>query len=107
MTLADQLAADLGAVFFAEDGFSAVLTIEGQPVRAMWDDTAQPGRDAWPDGMPAAGLFEETRILLVRSADMPKPLVGQELEIDGGWWTVRNPVEEAGMLRLTLARAAS
>lgn len=103
------LTRDAQAVFLNTAEFARELEIDGRPVRAMWDDSMRAGIEGKAGGLDEAmyGVNVERRTLLALSADMQKPVSGQELEIEGGFWTVGQVEDQHGVFRISLSRNLS
>ena len=98
------LARHAGAVFLNKGRFAGTLIVNGQPVTALWDDSMRPGGS----GEAMYGLNVERRLLLALSVELPAaPVYGQELVVDGVYWTV-GPVRDCeGILEIELSRKLS
>lgn len=98
------LARHAQTVFMDPRKFAGTLFINGQPVTAMWDDSMRPGGE----GEAMYGVNVERRLLLALSVELPAaPVSGQELVVDGVYWTV-GPVRDCeGILEIELSRNLS
>ena len=99
MALRDQLARDR-AVFLNPQEFGEAVVIDGVPVLAVRDDDLTIARTQGPP--QAEGLFAERTILHLAAGQIPRPVEGQRIEVNGRRWYVRQVSEAEGMLELTL-----
>jgi hypothetical protein len=100
---------DARAVFLNTAEFARQLEVDGRAVRAMWDDSMRSGMVGSSGGLDESmyGVNVERRVLLALAADMPKPVPGQELEIDGNFWIVGPVADQHGVLSISLSRNLS
>jgi hypothetical protein len=105
----DMLGRDAREVFLKLSEFASALDIGGQPIRSMWDDSMRSGMVGNAGGIDEAmyGVNVERRVLLALSEDMAKPMSGQELEIEGGFWRVGQVEDQHGVLKISLSRNLS
>ena len=101
MALREQLARDR-AVFLNPEEFGEAVVIDGVPVTAVRDDDLTIQRTQGPP--QAEGIFAERTVLHLAAGQIPRPVEGQRLMVDGGGWYVRQVSEAEGMLELTLER---
>lgn len=95
----DQLLLDR-AVFLDLAEFGEAVVIDGVPVIAVRDDDLTIARTQGPP--QAEGLFAQRTILHLAAGQIPRPVEGQRLSVDGHHWYVRQVSEAEGMLELTL-----
>jgi hypothetical protein len=107
-TLKEQIALDR-FVFLNPEEFGEEISIDGVPCLGSWDEKAeQPVRQYFGAGMEdVMGVFTRERVLFFMRADggsLRTPVPGQELNVDGIRWTVRDAKREAGIIELNLYR---
>ena len=104
MSFKEALAHDAEHVFMNPREFADLMTINGLPVPALWDDALQPkgqGSQTDPTGW---GVVSHTAALLVLAKDFPVPLPGEEIVVEGVSWIVAKTDPQQGILRLDLER---
>lgn len=114
MNLKDAMKAD-AAIFLNQDEFGEPITIDGLTTVGIWDDTAKTLSNAQDLGgvsdVNTFGLLADERVLYVPSAEcdgIPTPLVNQQLDIDGEYWTVLPGTRaKHGVLEIKLLRVYS
>jgi len=107
VNLQDQLAADL-AVFLDATGFSRPTILQGQETLADHVSDSAQALDEWrkrTQEPPGVGVRLLT--LLVREADLKRPLAEDVLNVDAVEWTVLSTSVECGLLTLHLYRHES
>lgn len=98
MAFADDLASDLAAVFFGDE-FAVAGTLDGAPVRVIFDRAVQPD----PVG---GGIAAGTPQALIASASLPAAFSGKTLVLPQGSFTIRNAYADGvGTTLLELAVA--
>ncbi len=107
MTLKEQMAKE-AAIFLNPAEFGEELTVDGLPMLGFWDEEVQPAAKFFGASMDIVGVNTVERLLfLLPEADWPCPVAGQELEVDGVFWTVRDARPEGGIFKLTVYRNES
>ena len=99
MALRDQLARDRAA-FLNPQEFGEAVVIDDVPVTAVRDDDLTIQRTQGPP--QAEGIFARRTVLHLAAGQIPRPVEGQRLNVDGQHWYVRQVSEAEGMLELTL-----
>lgn len=94
MTLKDDIAADLDEVFFNEDEFASLHSVEGRTILCVVDsDSRQPS-----DKGGAYALSEADYVLHAKTADMPpRKEAGELLNLDGKELTIGKWDEQDGV----------
>ena len=104
MSVKEALAHDAEHIFMNPDEFADLLTINGRPVPALWDDALRPRGEGSQTAPTGWGVVAHTAALLVRAQDFPSPLPGEEIVVQGVRWTVAKAHPQNGVLRLELER---
>lgn len=102
----EQVCDDIFAVFLNNEEFAEEMEINGERVRALWDDTMNPfaltgGKSTSPQGV---GIIAESVILFVSEEDMDCPVPGEVLYVDGIGFTVNKSDPQMGVLRIEIER---
>ena len=110
-TLKEQIALER-RVFLNPGEFGEDLLIDGAACLGSWDEEEeQPVRQYFGAGMEdAVGVFTRERLLFYMRVDgcpLETPVPGQELDIDGRRWTVRDAKQESGIVEASLYRNES
>jgi hypothetical protein len=101
MTFRAQLTTDL-AVFLAPGEFGEAVVIDGVAVTAVRDGDLLTPRTRGPQ--QAEGIFARRMVLYLATGQIPQPVEGQRLNVDGQYWYARQVSEAEGMLELILER---
>ena len=110
----DDLRTEVVDVFLVLDEFGEEIDIDGQPVRAVIDDSHTALSTGGAQGLADAsglGLMKEARTLYMEDIVVPRPVPEQMLTINGERWQVgpddTSVKEEMGILVLQLQRVYS
>ncbi|QPA33428.1 hypothetical protein [Thermaerobacillus caldiproteolyticus] len=97
----DQLAADLDA-FFNTDEFAEYHDIDGQQVLAIIGSDEFNERPRHPEYLfrNTDGIYQSSITIFVKSTDYDKPVVGQQIYVDGEDYYVVSVSEECGLLKI-------
>src|SRR5690606_3490762 len=104
MNFKEQLEKDLNA-FINIDEFAEIHNIDGREIPAVVDEDIFKERPRQPYELYLAneGVYVDTITLFVRMADLgERPVIGQNLRVDGERYIVANCSESAGTLVITL-----
>ena len=114
MTFKEELTADIGGIFLNLDEFGELHVIDGVERPCIIDDSLEGLEGKAAAGIENSsmlGLDGEGRTIYLADEIRPRPVPGQNLEIDGETWTV---IPDAGavsvhegLLVLKLLRAFS
>jgi len=111
ITLKEQMALDLPA-FFNPREFGEEMLVDSIPCLGVWcEEKDEPVKQFFGSSFDnVMGIFTVDRVLYVMRRDgglMETPAPSQELDIDGGLWTVKDAVVEGGVIKMTLFRNES
>ena len=114
MNLKEQIAKE-AALFLNPKEFGESITVNGLEMLGCWDEKIQPSPEFSRIASGSRGVLETRGVntverclfLLSNDPDWPCPVSGQELEIDGDTWTVRDARPECGIFQLTVYRNES
>lgn len=108
MTLKEQMADDINAVFLETDDFAEEIVFDGETILACAEELNPTGEEA--ARQKYEGTFRRSLLLFVRALEKP-PVIGKRINIERagrtGRWTVRRLIEEGGMMRIELEQADS
>ncbi|MDR0477660.1 MAG: hypothetical protein LBH14_06980 [Desulfobulbaceae bacterium] len=110
-SLKEQMAMDI-PVFFNPREFGEEMLVDGVPCLGIWDEEKdQPVKQFFgPSFDNVMGVFTMERVLYAARRDgvmMAMPLPSQELDIDDKIWTVKDAVNDGGVIKLILYRNQS
>ena len=99
MSLKDQIAADIDAIFLNTDDFADKVTLNGITLKCVIDDDRLLNRT----DLQAKGVYLGERLIFVKASDLPgKPAVGARIELNGKPWFVSNVTENMGMYEIRI-----
>ena len=94
------------ALFFNPNEFGEILCINGHSLPGLWDDTTEP-RPHFHD-VGGINMVERTLFLHFSETEtLEEPVPGQEIEIDGALWLVKEISRQDAIAKLTLYRHVS
>jgi hypothetical protein len=101
MALKDVIQNDL-SVFFSLDEFAEYIDIDGQQVLAIIGSDEFNERPRHPEDLYniTNGIYQSSITILVKSADFEKPVVGQQISINGEDYYVVSVSEESGVIKI-------
>lgn len=103
MNFKDQLQKDQAAILTTQE-FANLMTVDGIETNGIWDDVTRTAPAFYGQQMDTWGVNTVERLLFVSERDVPCPVPGQDMTINGLVWTVRDAQDNCGLLRLTLFR---
>lgn len=107
MTLKEQMAADIAAIFLNEDEFADTHTINDRQMLAIVDHELARQRSA-RQSERYDGIYAAEIVVFTKAVNFEKmPVYGQKIKLDGKLYLVSECVNEGGMLEITLMRNES
>jgi hypothetical protein len=102
MALKDVIQNDL-SVFFSLDEFAEYIDIDGQQVLAIIGSDEFNERPRHPEDLyyVTDGIYRSSITVLVKSDDFEKPVIGQQIRINGIDYYVVSVSEESGVLKIS------
>lgn len=108
MTFKEALNADIKNVFINLDEFADIHTINGKKISAVLDDDlttdrAVKGGTGTDEYGNIANIFFGTKTMFVSAEELGfKPVIGNNLRVDGTVYTVVNVAENIGVYEITI-----
>lgn len=101
MTLKDNIAADIDAVFFNLDDFADTYNVDGREIPVAQDDD----RILEKTDISALGTSLGEGLIFIKVADMTRPPTGgDQISINDKKWYVRNIVNNMGVYEIRIGR---
>ncbi|MFC0297120.1 MULTISPECIES: hypothetical protein [Geobacillus] len=91
------------STFFNVDEFAEYHDIDGRQVLAIVDQDQFGERPRDPVDLYRItdGIYQATIVVYVKASDYEKPVIGQQIYIDGDDYYVTAVAEDAGVLKIT------
>ena len=91
------------STFFNIDEFADYHDIDGQQVLAIIESDQFNERPRHSEELyyVTNGIYRSSVTVLVKSADFEKPVIGQQISVDGDDYYVTAVAEDAGVLKIT------
>lgn len=90
--------------FINYDEFADIHDIDGKKIKCIFDEDIFKERNISSETRHFEGVFKSQYSIFIKTGDIEKPLISQQMHIDGYLYLVTNVSESDGMYEIELTR---
>lgn len=104
MNFKEQVGRDIKNTFFNLDEFSEEHEVNGQPISCILDEDIAKERNINSETTNFEGVFKRQASLFIKTEDIEKPSIGEQMYINGFLYLVSNVSDSCGIYEIELTR---